>query len=204
MTVSARGRDGPARRDQSVETEGEGSRGNKRDSECGFNFLREGTRPSLPRLVQFIDQSKANGHRVESTGRVLRQQGVALAGRSYRAWKQRVPSARTIDDAILTARQLHLAARQASSITVVLQPAAEKRSRPPPLDHPRGVAHCDRDLDRADPPPPPAPTRPFDPDRIRGHHEHVSRIGCVTRNCHLSVQQTRSCGPGSCGHRLCP
>jgi putative transposase len=47
---------------------------------------------------------KADGHRVESTCRVLRQQGVAVAPRSYRAWKLRDPSARTIDDAILTAR----------------------------------------------------------------------------------------------------
>ena len=28
------------------------------------------------------------------------------------------------------------------------------------------------------------------PSRIRGHHEHVSRIRYLTRNCHLSVQQT--------------
>ena len=47
---------------------------------------------------------KADGHRVESTCRVLRQQGVAVAPRSYRAWKLRDPSTRTIDDAILTAR----------------------------------------------------------------------------------------------------
>ena len=77
---------------------------------------------------------------------------------------------------------------------VVLQPAAEKRSGPPLLGHTSGAAHRDRDLDRADlPPPTPAgPTGPFDPDRIRGHHEHASRTGCVTRNCHLTVQQTRA------------
>lgn len=26
------------------------------------------------------------------------------------------------------------------------------------------------------------------PDRIRGHYEHASHTGCVTRNCHLHVQ----------------
>lgn len=46
---------------------------------------------------------KACGHRVESTCRVLHQQGVAVAPRSYRAWKRRAPSARTIDDAALVA-----------------------------------------------------------------------------------------------------
>ncbi|MEO6943366.1 MAG: IS3 family transposase [Lacisediminihabitans sp.] len=46
---------------------------------------------------------KACGHRVESTCHVLRQQGVAVAPRSYRAWKRRAPSARTINDAALVA-----------------------------------------------------------------------------------------------------
>ena len=26
--------------------------------------------------------------------------------------------------------------------------------------------------------------------RVRGHHEHASCTGCLTRNCHLTVQQT--------------
>ena len=38
---------------------------------------------------------------------------MAVAGRSYRAWKQRVPSVRTIDDAILTARLRRLRKRDA-------------------------------------------------------------------------------------------
>ena len=37
--------------------------------------------------------------------------------------------------------------------------------------------------------------------RVRGHHEHASRGGCLTRNCHLTVQQTRL-GGESCGGRL--
>jgi putative transposase len=56
---------------------------------------------------------KARGHRVESTCRVLREQGVAVAGRSYRGWKKREPSARTIDDAILTAHFRQLRERDA-------------------------------------------------------------------------------------------
>ena len=47
---------------------------------------------------------RAAGHGVESTCVVLRMQGVRVAPRSYRAWKRREPSARTVDDAILVAR----------------------------------------------------------------------------------------------------
>jgi putative transposase len=46
---------------------------------------------------------KACGHRVESTCQVLRQHGVAVASRSYRACKRRARSRRTIDDAALVA-----------------------------------------------------------------------------------------------------
>jgi hypothetical protein len=31
---------------------------------------------------------------------------------------------------------------------------------------------------------------PFDAHRVRSHHEHDSRTGCVTTTCHLSLQQT--------------
>jgi len=34
--------------------------------------------------------------------------------------------------------------------------------------------------------------RAFDAGRVRGHREHASRTGCVTRTCHLTVQQTRT------------
>ena len=34
------------------------------------------------------------------------------------------------------------------------------------------------------------PPRPVDPHRVRDHHDHTSRTGCVTTTCHLSVQQT--------------
>jgi len=54
---------------------------------------------------------RAEGHGVESTCVVLREQGVRVAPRSYRAWKTRDPSARTIDDAALTARLRQLRER---------------------------------------------------------------------------------------------
>jgi transposase InsO family protein len=41
------------------------------------------------------------GHGVESTCDVLRSQGVAVAPRSYRAWRRRSPSRRTVDDAAI-------------------------------------------------------------------------------------------------------
>jgi transposase InsO family protein len=54
---------------------------------------------------------RAEGHGVESICVVLREQGVRVAPRSYRAWKTRDPSARTIDDAALTARLRQLRER---------------------------------------------------------------------------------------------
>ncbi|NYJ18532.1 transposase InsO family protein [Leifsonia psychrotolerans] len=44
---------------------------------------------------------KANGHGVELTCGVLREQGVAVTSRSYRAWKTRAAAARTRNDAAL-------------------------------------------------------------------------------------------------------
>ena len=41
------------------------------------------------------------GHGVESTCDVLRSQGVAVAPRSYRAWRRRPPSNRVVDDAAI-------------------------------------------------------------------------------------------------------
>ncbi len=56
---------------------------------------------------------RSKGHRVESTCAVLRSQGVAVAGRSYRAWRRRPASGRTIDDAALIARFHQLRQRDA-------------------------------------------------------------------------------------------
>jgi putative transposase len=47
----------------------------------------------------FIDTMRADGHAVESTCRVLREQGCQVAARTYRAWRTRQPAARTISDA---------------------------------------------------------------------------------------------------------
>ena len=53
--------------------------------------------------MAFIDDMRADGHAVESTCRVLREQGCPVAARTYRAWKRRrLPSARTMSDAVIT------------------------------------------------------------------------------------------------------
>jgi transposase InsO family protein len=50
--------------------------------------------------MAFIDAMRAEGHAVESTCRVLREQGCPVAARTYRAWRAgRAPSARTVTDA---------------------------------------------------------------------------------------------------------
>ncbi len=49
----------------------------------------------------FIDQMRAQGHAVESIIRVLRQEGVRIAARTYRAWRQGRISARTVTDALV-------------------------------------------------------------------------------------------------------
>ncbi|PWJ61445.1 hypothetical protein B0H03_11740 [Rathayibacter iranicus NCPPB 2253 = VKM Ac-1602] len=49
----------------------------------------------------FIDQLRAEGRAVESIIRVLREQGVQVAARTYRAWKQGRVAARTISDALV-------------------------------------------------------------------------------------------------------
>ena len=46
-----------------------------------------------------IDTMRAEGDAVESTCRVLREQGCQVAARTYRAWRTRRPAARTISDA---------------------------------------------------------------------------------------------------------
>src|SRR5215212_9896704 len=61
------------------------------------------TRASAPLIMAFIDDMRAEGCAVESTCRVLREQGCPVAARTYRAWKRgRPPAERTISDAVLT------------------------------------------------------------------------------------------------------
>ena len=50
-------------------------------------------------IIGFINSLHTNGFAVESICRVLREQGVAIAARTYRAWKARRPAARTVSDA---------------------------------------------------------------------------------------------------------
>jgi transposase InsO family protein len=54
-------------------------------------------------IIAFIDDQRAQGRAVESVCRVLRSQGLQVAARSYRAWKQadRPVAARTITDAMV-------------------------------------------------------------------------------------------------------
>ena len=53
--------------------------------------------------MAFIDDMRAAGHAVESTCRVLREQGCQVAARTYRTWRQaaRPVAARTLSDAVL-------------------------------------------------------------------------------------------------------
>ncbi|WP_115324638.1 IS3 family transposase [Corynebacterium pilosum] len=62
-------------------------------------FLRRGTRPPKPLIVDFIDQMRDEGFAVESICRVLREQGVQVAARTYRYWKKSAPATRTVTDA---------------------------------------------------------------------------------------------------------
>jgi hypothetical protein len=55
----------------------------QRDPETGFDFLREGARPSPPLICRFIDEMRAE-FAVESVCAVLREQGVQVAGRTWR------------------------------------------------------------------------------------------------------------------------
>jgi putative transposase len=52
--------------------------------------------------MAFIDDMRAEGHAVESTCRVLREQGCPVAARTYRAWRRgRPPADRTVADAVI-------------------------------------------------------------------------------------------------------
>jgi transposase InsO family protein len=64
----------------------------------------------------------------------------------------------------------------------LLRTAAEQRPGPPPMVDPGGASDCDRDLDRADLPPPSSPEQsgPVDPHRVRDHHDLSGQPGRVT------------------------
>ena len=52
-------------------------------------------------MMGFIDQMRAEGHAVESVCRVLREQGVKIAARTYRSWLTPTIAARTVTDALV-------------------------------------------------------------------------------------------------------
>ncbi|WP_157103300.1 IS3 family transposase [Neomicrococcus aestuarii] len=90
------------------------------------NFLRGGTRPPQPLMMGFIDQMRSEGFAVESIVRVLREQGVKIAARTYRAWKRPRISARTVTDAMVVD-----AVRDAAWKTVVDQTGTQRRRMTP-------------------------------------------------------------------------
>jgi hypothetical protein len=60
------------------------------DSEGG-DFFRSGNRPAPPLICGFIDQVRARGFRAESICRVVSEQGVQVASRTYRNSKTAKP-----------------------------------------------------------------------------------------------------------------
>ena len=52
-------------------------------------------------ILAFIDEMRAEGYAVESILRVLRQQGLAIAARTYRGWKRPARIADTVTDALV-------------------------------------------------------------------------------------------------------
>jgi len=53
-------------------------------------------------MMGFIDQMRSEGFAVESIVRVLREQGVKIAARTYRSWKRPRIAPRTVTDAMVT------------------------------------------------------------------------------------------------------
>lgn len=53
-------------------------------------------------ILAFIDEMRVEGYAVESSLLVLRQQGLSIAARTYRSWKQPTRIAvRTVTDALV-------------------------------------------------------------------------------------------------------
>ncbi len=77
-------------------------------------------------MMGFIDQMRAEGHAVESIIEVLQEQGVKIAARTYRAWRQGRVSVRTVTDALVVD-----AVRNAAWCTEVLPDGTERRRMTP-------------------------------------------------------------------------
>src|SRR5699024_9461865 len=89
-------------RDQTPEVRGQAAAGGQRDPSPSLDFLRGGARPPQPLILAFIDEMRSEGYAVESILRVLRQQGLTIAARTYRAWKNPARiAARTVTDALV-------------------------------------------------------------------------------------------------------
>ena len=70
----------------------------------------------------FIDQMRSEGHAVESITSILREQGVKIAARTYRAWRRGRMSTRTVTDAMVVD-----AVRDTVWMTVTLAGRDERR-----------------------------------------------------------------------------
>lgn len=77
-------------------------------------------------IVEFIDQMRTQGHAVESVIRVLREQGVEIAARTYRSWRRGRVSSRMVTDAMVVD-----AVRDTAWITVTLPDGTTKRKMTP-------------------------------------------------------------------------
>ena len=73
----------------------------------------------------FVDQMRADGFAVESICRVLREQGVQIAARTYRSWRNPVIALRTFNDAMVID-----AVREAAWEVVTDSTGARRRMRP--------------------------------------------------------------------------
>jgi len=81
-------------------------------SSAGPRFSSRGSSTPEPLICVFIDEMRAEGYAVESILRVLLQQGLKIAARTYRAWKKapRI-AARTVTDALVQDKIRELAGR---------------------------------------------------------------------------------------------
>lgn len=77
-------------------------------------------------MMGFIDQMRSEGHAVESIIRVLQEQGVKIAARTYRAWRQPRVAVRTVTDAMV------MDAVRAAAWTTELLPGGLTRRRMTP------------------------------------------------------------------------
>ena len=83
-------------------------------------------------IVEFIDQMRTHEYAVESVILVLREQGVEITARTYRAWRRGRVSSRTVTDAMVVD-----AVRDTAWTTVTLPDGTTKRKMTPEGSHGR-------------------------------------------------------------------